>query len=306
MAWTKPRLLITVATTVSLTRVPDSRIARASTASSWSPSTTVPVASTASTRSASPSTAKPTSAPCSTTALRSGSRWVEPQPSLMFSPSGSAWMAITSAPAARSACGPTTAAAPSAQSSTTFTPSRGRDRVPVRCRGVVVHGGVVRRDPADVTPDRALPLLPQLLLDRDLDGVVELVAAAGEELDAVVGHRVVRGREHHAEVGAERAGEVGDAGGRQDAEQEHVDARRGEAGDDRSLEELPGDAGVAAYHGQRAVPGERAALGEDMGRRNGEVQGQLSGQLTVGQAPDPVRAEESRHATRLYAVISAC
>ena len=41
-------------------------------------------------------------------------------------------------------------------------------------------------------------------------------------------------------------------------------------------------------------PVELAAVGQDTGGGNGKVQGQLSGQLTVGQAPDPVRAEESR------------
>ena len=102
------------------------------------------------------------------------------------------------------------------------------------------------------------------------------------------------------------AGQVGDAGRRQHAEQQHVDAGRGEPGDDRGLEELPGDAGVAADDGERPVPGERAALGEDVGRGNGKVQGQLRGQMTVGQAPDPVRAEESRHATQTVAAISAC
>ena len=35
------------------------------------------------------------------TAVLSSSRWVEPQPSLMFRPSGSAWIAMTRAPAAR-------------------------------------------------------------------------------------------------------------------------------------------------------------------------------------------------------------
>ena len=55
--------------------------------------------------------------------LRSDSRWVDPQPSLMLRPSGSAPITITSAPAARSAAGETTLAAPLAQSTTTFSPS---------------------------------------------------------------------------------------------------------------------------------------------------------------------------------------
>ena len=56
--------------------------------------------------------------------------------------------------------------------------------------------------------------------------------------------------------------------------------------------------GVPADDGERAVPLELAAVGEHVGGGNGKVQGQLSGEVTVGQAPDPVRAEESRHARR--------
>ncbi|CAM5321215.1 Pantothenate kinase [Streptomyces badius] len=101
MASLKPRFDMTVPTTVSFRSCPASRMARASTARIWSPSTSSPAASTARQRSASPSCAMPRSAPCSTTAARSSSRWVEPQPSLMLRPSGSAPMVTTWAPAAR-------------------------------------------------------------------------------------------------------------------------------------------------------------------------------------------------------------
>ena len=132
-------------------------------------------------------------------------------------------------------------------------------------------------------------------LDGDLDGVVELEPAAGEELDAVVGHRVVRGGQHDAEVGAEGRGQVGDAGRRQHAEQEHVDARGREPRDDRRLQELPGDPGVPADDGERAVALELAEVGEHVGRGDGQVQGQAGGEITVGQAADPVRAEQASH-----------
>ncbi len=178
---------------------------------------------------------------------------------------------------------------------------RGRDEV----GGVVGDRGVVRRDATDVTTGRALPLLAHPTLDGDLDRVVELVAAAGQELDAVVGHRVVRGREHDAEVDAELVGQVRDTRGRQDAEQEHVDTRRGEAGDDGRLEELSGDARVPTDHGTGAVPRELSAVGQDMGSGHGQVQGQLRRQGGVRQAPDPVRAEESSHGARRQP-ISAC
>ena len=92
-----------------------------------------------------------------------------------------------------------------------------------------------------------------------------------------------------------RLGEVGDARRRQHAEQQHVDARRREAGDHRGLQELPGDAGVAAHHGQRAVPLELAEVGEHVGGGHGQVQGQAGGEVTVGQAADAVRAEQASH-----------
>src|SRR5947208_1725516 len=67
----------------------------------------------------------PASAPCSTTAADSAPSAVEPQPSLMFRPSGSSPMVMTSAPARRSACGAIRYAAPCAQSATTRRPASG-------------------------------------------------------------------------------------------------------------------------------------------------------------------------------------
>ena len=62
------------------------------------------------------------------------------------------------------------------------------------------------------------------LLDRELDLVGELVAVGTEQLDAVVLIGIVRGRDHDADVGAQRAGQHGDAGRRQRAEQHDVHA----------------------------------------------------------------------------------
>ena len=111
---------------------------------------------------------------------------------------------------------------------------------------------------------------------------------------------------HHAEVGAERLGHVGDGGRRQHPQPEHVDAGRGEPGHDGVLEELAGDAGVAADDRERAVALELAPVGQDPGGGNGKVQGQLCGQLTVRQTPDPVRAEDARHARLLNQRLLNC
>src|SRR6266699_1315322 len=67
----------------------------------------------------------PASAPCSTTAADSAPSAVEPQPSLMFRPSGSSPMVMTSAPARRSTSGAIWYAAPCAQSATTRRPASG-------------------------------------------------------------------------------------------------------------------------------------------------------------------------------------
>ncbi len=142
-----------------------------------------------------------------------------------------------------------------------------RDQV----RHVPVEALVVLADPAHRGAGRAVPGLvadavaPVVRLDRVLDRVVQLVAAAGEELDAVVGHRVVAGGQHHAEVRAERAGQVRDGRGGQHADPQHVHAGTGQAGDHRGLQELSGRPGVTADHGDRPVPLERVRVPEHMG-----------------------------------------
>ena len=83
-------------------------------------------------------------------------------------------------------------------------------------------------------------------LDLVLDLVGELVAVGPEQLDAVVVVGIVRGRDHHAEIGAHRAGEHGDRRRRHRAGQQHVHADRGEAGDQRGLDHVARQAGVLA------------------------------------------------------------
>ena len=95
-----------------------------------------------------------------------------------------------------------------------------------------------RDDGAHVPARRAFPRLAKASLDGLFDGVVELVAAAREELDAVVGRGVVGGGEDDAEVGLRGAREVRDARGRQHANVEDVNARRCKSGRDSRAQEL--------------------------------------------------------------------
>src|ERR687886_1257881 len=156
----RPRLLMTVATRVSSRSAPRSRNATASTPMIWSPSTSWPPASTARHRSASPSWAIPASAPAATTASLSGPRCVEPYPSLMLRPSGSAPITTTSAPASRSARGAAALAAPWAQSTTTFNPSSRFGREPssrATYRSVASASGRTRPTPAPVGRSQSSP-----------------------------------------------------------------------------------------------------------------------------------------------------
>ena len=70
----------------------------------------------------------------------------------------------------------------------------------------------------------------------------------------------MRGGDHHAEVGGELAHEVGDRGGGQDPDPQHIGARRREAGSYGGLQHLAAGPRVPAHNGNRPVP--QTAIGE--------------------------------------------
>src|SRR5690606_2786219 len=88
--------------------------------------------------------------------------------------------------------------------------------------------------------------LINLALDFQLDIVRQLGAFAGEKLDAVVLVGIVRGADDNAGLGVECAGQVGDGGSGHRAEQRYIRARRNEAGLQRRLEHIAGNARVLA------------------------------------------------------------
>src|SRR5579875_3878974 len=83
---------------------------------------------------------------------------------------------------------------------------------------VLVQALGVIPDPADEASDGPRPGFAESRGDGVLDLVGELVPPSGEKFDAVVRHRVVTRRQHDAEVGVERSGEIGNRWGRQNAE----------------------------------------------------------------------------------------
>lgn len=167
-------------------------------------------------------------------------------------------------------------------------------------RHIPVEALCVLRDTAHTGTGRTLPrrtgavLLVQRL-DPVLELVGELVTTTGDELDPVVRHGVVAGGEHHAEVGAQRAGEVRHRGGGQHTDAQDVHAAR-QTGHDSGLQELSGRAWVTAHHGCRPPASvEGARLSKHMRRSYRQTERELGRQIRIGDTAYTVRAEESSH-----------
>ena len=146
---------------------------------------------------------------------------------------------------------------------------------------------------ADAHAGRAVVVVAlQQLLDPVLLGVGELVAGRPDDLDPVVGDRVVAGGDHHPGAGAQRLGQVGDAGGGDDVEDHRVAAGRADPRRDRGLEHLPGRARIAPHEDARA---RGALLAQRAHERAPETHGELGCQLGVGDPPHPIGAEQLAH-----------
>ena len=135
--------------------------------------------------------------------------------------------------------------------------------------------------------------------DALLDDVGKLHAAAGEDLDAVVGCRVVRRRDHDAEVGIVVADEEGQCRGGHDSRIEDVDSGCCEAGRYGGDEEFTGDARVAGDDGGQPAPFGLAslcgaALAQDDSGRLGQGERQIGGEDAIGKTSHAVCAEK-RH-----------
>ncbi len=124
MKFSSAMLLMSVVTTALPLSFPLFIISSAHIAMILSPSTISPLSSQNMTLSASPSSAIPMSAPVSSTLFLSSSGLSEPHSVLIFLPSGCTPIVTTSEPSSSNMIGDTLYAAPFAQSSTIFIPSR--------------------------------------------------------------------------------------------------------------------------------------------------------------------------------------
>ena len=151
-------------------------------------------------------------------------------------------------------------------------------------------------DPSDPVPGRSpLRQSGHRRLDLVLDLIGEFVPARGEELDAVVRHRIVRGGDHHAHVRAVVVGEERHRRCGQDADPQDIDALARHARGECRGEHLPRDPGVAADDGHRAAFGGAVLLGQDMSGSHSESERKRRRQCLVRQSAYTVSSEESSH-----------
>ena len=150
--------------------------------------------------------------------------------------------------------------------------------------------------PTDAGADGAHPgTLGEQLLNAVLGIVIEFVTAGSEHLDAVVGHRVVRRGDHHAEVSIVGRGEIGHCWSRQYADPQYVDTFTCQPGDHRGLKHLAARSRVATNDGDATnrptfgAAGPRC--GEAPGRGRAESKNQLCGQFAVGDASHTIGPE---------------
>ena len=155
---------------------------------------------------------------------------------------------------------------------------------------IALTGAVDAGGPADLLRRREQlgHVAEHQLLDLQLRLVGKLVAVRPEQLDAVIGERIVRGGDHHAEIGAERAGQHGDGRRRHRPEQEHVHADGGEAGHQRRFDHVAGEPRILADHHAMAI----GAVGEQLARGHAHAQGHLGRHgRGIGAATDSIRAK---------------
>ena len=191
------------------------------------------------------------------TCATSASGCVEPTPSLMFRPFGSTPIASTRAPSSRSTSGADLVGRAVRAVHRDAHAAAGRSPwAPSSCRP--------RRSGSSASRVRtALPSCSEGTVRNGWSSAASIASSVAsssfspcgrEELDAVVVVRIVRGGDHDAAIGAQRARQVRDGRRRHRAHQLHVDAGGDQPGFQRGLEHVVGDARVLADDHHRLAP----------------------------------------------------
>jgi hypothetical protein len=159
--------------------------------------------------------------------------------------------------------------------------------------------GVVELDASGRRRHRSgAPRLVHPCLDGVLDRRHRACVRRREELDPVVGHRVVRGRQHDPEVSIQVGGEEGHCWGGQQPGVHDVDTQRTPdpattAADRNSPEARP----IAPDHRElgRCPANSPGITPQHVRGRHRQVEGQLCRDVDIGQAAHTIGAEESSH-----------
>ena len=147
---------------------------------------------------------------------------------------------------------------------------------------------------ADICTGRPVEHGLQRGLDRVLGGVGEFVPTSREELDPVVRHGIMRGRDHHAEGGVVEVRQVRNSRGGNDADSQRVDTRRGQTGTDGGFEHLPRRPRIPA-HDCSGTAGPGPILRQYTCRRLRQRQRQLGGQVGICQTTYAIGTEQVPH-----------
>ena len=131
-----------------------------------------------------------------------------------------------------------------------------------------------------------------VLLDLILHLVGQLVAGAGEDLDAVEFHRVVGGRDHHTRVGVVFLDQIGHCRGRQHAEALDVRPHAAQTGGQRSFQHIAGLPGVLADQDAGAMAG---PPGQHSGRTAADLHGHFTGQIHARHTADTIGTKILSH-----------
>ena len=158
---------------------------------------------------------------------------------------------------------------------------------------------------ADILPRRTCFMVAALqLADKSLQlilhGIGQLVAVAAKELDAVIGERIVRGRDHNARVHLMFTREIGDRRRRHDPSEESGSTRRADPRRQCRFKHLTRDTRIASDQNARAYLG---MCSEIKCRRASKLISQLRCKLRICHTTYAIRPKKS-HNNSLLCIFS--
>ena len=164
-------------------------------------------------------------------------------------------------------------------------------------------GGGVMADTTHAGAGRTIPILAEHRFDLVFLGVGQLEAAAGEELDAVVGHRIVGCGDHRAHFHVEHGRQVCDARRRDDAGVDHVEAAGGHASGQCGGKEIAGNSCITTDQ-RTATAFEFAPLviAQHTHRGVTQIERQLCRQIPIRQSSNAVGSEHTWHESQILAI----